>query len=442
MKRKILLAFLVLIIPSLCFAVVNASFVPKDAAGVVDLASNLFPAHSNSTVHWNYRSGNSYSDVYQESQIIGSLEFRNDNETSGGIQNVQINVELISGDSNDGWFFTYTKDGITYKRPFSILIHGRQEKSSSWYGSYTQNLQNNSNLLVGDCNSSKTYTAYSLSHSSSLTIKSSDPAYMWDFILVFDKNADRATNSVESANGNNTYDLVSSGTEYYEALLRISVTYSSRNSNYGNYTTGRTFSYVVLLRGTYNPTNPHSNTTSNITSTLNVSRLASAESLNIASLIENGTATKTNVGTYNFKAINTGGNDSTRSFSLFLSSSSVGTTAGSEFMFKQVDSSGRVSSFATNHNAIKFYAYMTSQKTNATAEFHGQDVYTSSLSGSSITISGVHDTTYNYTKWEDYGDISIAIPSGQTINGAAVTAETLISGRYVGNIYIHVVSNP
>lgn len=439
MKRKLLLAFLIVLIPSLCFAAVNnASFILNQAAEVLDLASSDYPSHSDAAYYLGQNS--TPVDPYYDSQIIGSYEFRNTNNNSGYIRNVAVSVELISGNQNDGWYLTYSKDGTTYKRPFSIIINGREEKLYYYTTTYYRNFNPVSRLTIGDSASSKNYTKYTLSRADKSQLSNSSPAYIWDIILVFDKSIDRSTNTVEDTAGI-AHNLISSGDGYYEALLRVSLTYETSNTKNGTYST-KTQSSIVWLRGTYNATNPHSNTTSNITSTLNVSRMASAESLNIASLIEKGTATKTNVGTYNFKAINTGGNDSTRSFSLFLSSSSVGTTAGSEFMFKQVDSSGRVSSFATNHNAIKFYAYMTSQKTNATAEFHGQDVYTSSLSGSSITISGVHDTTYNYTKWEDYGDISIAIPSGQTINGAAVTAETLISGRYVGNIYIHVVSNP
>ena len=85
---------------------------------------------------------------------------------------------------------------------------------------------------------------------------------------------------------------------------------------------------------------------------------------------------------------------------------------------------------------------MTSGVTGNTVQFDGQGVYSSTISGGSITINGAYNSTYNYTTWEDYGDISIAIPSGQTVNGGAVTAETLVSGRYTGNIYIHVVSNP
>ena len=85
---------------------------------------------------------------------------------------------------------------------------------------------------------------------------------------------------------------------------------------------------------------------------------------------------------------------------------------------------------------------MTSGVSGNTVQFDGQGVYSTTVSGGSITINGVYDSTYNYTTWEDYGEISVTVPCSQTINGGAVTSETLISGRYTGNIYIHVISNP
>ena len=442
MKKPIAVFIAVLLIPVFCFAEINASFLVNGAAGVIDLTSTEFPTHTlaNAAYYVTY-SGNTLTDPYYDNQIIGTLELRDSGNTNR-VRNISVSAKLLSN-NNDGWYLTYEKDGVKYKRPFSLMLLGRQEKYTTQNGVYSQKLTNTTyGKTIGDSASSQTNTAYSTTkYTSNFSFSNTNRAIMWDLVLVFDKNVSRETNNVADTHGN-TFNLASSDNNYYKAMLQVSITYDKRIS--GTWTNGITETYVVEIKGTYNPTttDQKSDYTSSIISTLNVTRLAAADNLNVLSLLESGSGTRTPVGSYHFRAANTGGNDSTRTFSLFLSSSSSGTFAGNEFYFRLTDSNGRVSSVVSNHNAVKYYAYMTSGVTGNTVQFDGQGVYSSTISGGSITINGAYNSTYNYTTWEDYGDISIAIPSGQTVNGGAVTAETLVSGRYTGNIYIHVVSNP
>ena len=443
MKKPIAVFIAVLLVPVFCFAEFTSSFILNGAAGVIDLASTEFPTHTlaNAAYYATY-SGNTLSDPYFDNQIIGTFELR-DTTNNDRVRNITVSAKLLSANNNDGWYLTYEKDGVKYKRPFSLMILGREEKYTSQYGVYSQKLTNTTyGKTIGDSASSTANTTYSTTkYTSNYTYSSSKRAIMWDLVLVFDKNVSRETNTVADTHGN-TFNLASSDNNYYKAMLQVSITYDKRIS--GTWTNGITETYVVEIKGTYNPTttDQKSDYTSSIISTLNVTRLAAADNLNVLSLLESGSGTRTPVGSYHFRAANTGGNDSTRTFSLFLSSSSSGTFAGNEFYFRLTDSNGRVSSVVSNHNAVKYYAYMTSGVTGNTVQFDGQGVYSSTISGGSITINGAYNSTYNYTTWEDYGDISIAIPSGQTVNGGDVTAETLVSGRYTGNIYIHVVSNP
>ena len=450
MKKLIAALLSFVLVPVFCFAEISASFLVNGAAGVIDLASTEFPTHTlaNAAYYVTY-SGNTLSDPYYDNQIIGTLELR-DSNNSNRVRNISVSAKLLSDNNNDGWYLTYEKDGVKYKRPFSLMILGREEKYTSQYGVYSQKLNNTTyGKTIGDSASSKANISYSTSqYTSNYSFSSSKRAIMWDLVLVFDNDVSRETNTVADTHGN-TFNLASSDNNYYKALIQVTITYDKgikRNSIISSYdwTNGISETYIVEIKGTYNPTtsDQKSDITSSIINTLNVTRLASADNLNVLSLLESGSGTKTPVGSYHFRAANMGGNDSTRTFSLFLSSSSSGTFAGNEFYFRLTDSNGRVSSVVSNHNAVKFYAYMTSGVTSNTVQFDGQGVYSSTISGGSITINGAYNSTYNYTTWEDYGDISIAVPSGQTINGGAVTADALISGRYTGNIYIHVVSNP
>ena len=441
MKKLIVVFIAVMLIPVFCFAKFTSSFILNGAAGVIDLASTEFPTHTlaNAAYYVTY-SGNTLSDPYYDNQIIGTLELRN-TTNNDKVKNITVSARLLSDNNNDGWYMTYEKDGVKYKRPFSLMLLGRQEKYTSQYGVYYQKLTNTTyGKTIGDSASSRANTTYSTSqYTSNFTFSNSNRAIMWDLVLVFDNNVSRETNTVADTHGN-TFNLASSDENYYKALIQFTITYDKKIGN--TWTNGITETYIVELKGTYNPTttDQESDFTSNIISTLNVSRLSSADNLNILSLLESGT--RTPVGSYHFRAANMGGNDTTRTFSLFLSSSGNGTVAGNEFYFKLTDSNGRVSSGLSNHNAVRFYAYMTSGVSGNTVQFDGQGVYSTTVSGGSITINGVYDSTYNYTTWEDYGEISVTVPSSQTINGSAVTSETLISGRYTGNIYIHVISNP
>lgn len=441
MKKLIVVFIAVMLIPVFCFAEFTSSFILNGAAGVIDLASTEFPTHTlaNAAYYVTY-SGNTLSDPYYDNQIIGTFELRN-TTNNDKVKNITVSARLLSDNNNDGWYMTYEKDGVKYKRPFSLMLLGRQEKYTSQYGVYYQKLTNTTyGKTIGDSASSRANTTYSTSqYTSNFTFSNSNRAIMWDLVLVFDNNVSRETNTVADTHGN-TFNLASSDENYYKALIQFTITYDKKIGN--TWTNGITETYIVELKGTYNPTttDQESDFTSNIISTLNVSRLSSADNLNILSLLESGT--RTPVGSYHFRAANMGGNDTTRTFSLFLSSSGNGTVAGNEFYFKLTDSNGRVSSGLSNHNAVRFYAYMTSGVSGNTVQFDGQGVYSTTVSGGSITINGVYDSTYNYTTWEDYGEISVTVPSSQTINGSAVTSETLISGRYTGNIYIHVISNP
>ena len=443
MKKLIVVFLAVMLIPAFCFAAISATFSLNGAASVIDLASTEFPTHtlSNAAYYATYP-GETVSEPYYDNQIIGTVELRDDGYTNN-VRNISVSAKLISDNNNDGWYLTYEKDGVKYKRPFSLMLLGREEKT--YYGSdiYYQKLSNTSyGKTIGDSASSKANISYSTSkYTNTYSFSSSRRAIMWDLVLVFDKNVSRDTNTVADTHGN-TFNLASSDNNYYRALIQISITYDKRINR--SWTYGITETFIVELKGTYNPTtyDQESDIRASINSALNVTRLASADNVNILSLLESGSGTKTPVGSYHFRAANTGGNDSTRTFSLFLSSSGNGTVAGNEFFFRLMDSNGRVSSLVSNHTAVKFYAYLTSEGSGNTVQFDGQSVYSTTISGGSITINGVYDSTYNYTTWDDYGDISIAVPSGQTINGASVTANTLVSGRYTGNIYIHVVSNP
>ena len=114
----------------------------------------------------------------------------------------------------------------------------------------------------------------------------------------------RKTNTVADTHGN-TFNLASSDENYYKALIQFTITYDKRIGS--TWTNRITETYIVELKGTYNPTttDQESDFTSNIISTLNVSRLSSADNLNILSLLESGT--RTPVGSYHFRVANMGG---------------------------------------------------------------------------------------------------------------------------------------
>ena len=142
--------------------------------------------------------------------------------------------------------------------------------------------------------------------------------------------------------------------------------------------------------------------------------------------------------------------------SFFLSSVSSGINSGaSEFILRHINSDGSTSYRDTNHNAVKFYAYIDSERGHSSAEatsvqgtsvqFDGTTVFSSQSISSNYVV--VEADVYQdqdsgwHTRWHDTGTISVSIPTQQTINGNEVTIDGLVAGQYFSNIYFHVVTN-
>ena len=256
MKKLIVVFFAVILIPIFCFADVTSSFLLGGASGIIDLASTEFPTHTleNAAYYITY-SGNTLSDPYYDNQIIGTVELR-DSDKAYKVRNISVSAKLLSDNNKDGWYLTYEKDGVKYKRPFSLMLLGRYEKYTSKYGVYSQKLTNTSyGKTIGDSASSKTNTTYSTSeYTSEFPFSDSQRALMWDLVLVFDNNVSRETNTVADTHGN-TFSIASSDNNYYRALIQITITYDKKKSS-GFLIAGQTELQKHILLNSKEPTIP------------------------------------------------------------------------------------------------------------------------------------------------------------------------------------------
>ncbi len=440
MKRLFAVISILLIAASLCFAAISPTFEQKSECLMVDLAATHFKKHTN-TAGWASGSatGSSSASYYYDNQILCIIGIIGDREKQS---DVTLTAELLSG----GWYYTYDGSDIRYRRPFSLQIVARGKPRLSGTGSTHTNIGTDYNVQLGSNPDVTSDTAVI-----DRTTASQYEGIWWDVLLVFDKNANTSNNTVEGPNGQ-IYNLLPSD-KYYTAILRLTVQWGPGTSDKE--------SYDVFLNGYYKSSNTYSGNETTVTSSINVTPLSSAYSVDIRNLFESYSASaspknqvKTDVATYNFTT-NSVAAEKTGNISLFLSSVSNGVNnSGQEFMLKHMNSDGTTAFRDTAHNAIKYYAYIVSDNGHSSAEantvsgttvqFNGTSYFSSNISGEHVVIEATthKDQDGNWhTRWYDSGSIAIAIPNDQTIAGNPVTLDGLISGQYTSNIYLHIVTN-
>ena len=439
MRRIIALLFLLTTLPFICFAEVETTFEQKSQCLYVNLAADYFMKHStNCTWSSGTATSSSSSDYYYDNQILcilGVLAEEYEGGTSSAVlpeEDIVITAELLSG------YWSYVLDGtdIRYMRPFGIQMIGRGKDATLFAQGGHGNLGSDYNFYLGS--DTKSSTTVTLPAETAVNYS----AVWWDMVLVFDYNVDTDTDTVLGADGTTTYNLVSSDS-YYTAQIRISITCGSV-----------TDTYDVYLNGYYKSSNTYSGDTSTISSTMNLTRLVTANAVDIETLFNANASTTTDIATYNY-ATNTVSGTNTGCVYFFLSSASSGlNSSAEEFLLRHVGSDGVTSYRDTNHNSVKYYAYLKSDTghsstedssvSGTTVKFDGTGYFSSGISCDYIVVEAynyVNQDGAAYTRWSDTGTITVGIPSSQTVNGNKVTVSGLVAGQYTSNIYLHIVTN-
>ena len=440
MKKILLPLTMILLVSSFCFSAIVPSFDQKSECMLVDLASTIYVRHTNNPVWASGQAPASPSpNKYYDNQIITVIGIVGDRQKTS---DVTLSAELLSGQ----WAYILDGDDTRYMRPFGIQIIGRRKENLSASGTHT-NLGTSYNIYMGGSSTGTTSSVTVPQNIASLY-----EGIWWDVVLVFDNNVNTETDTVLGADGN-TYNLVSSD-HYYSAILKLTITWGTEDADSATYT--------IYLNGTYKYSNSSSDPTSGgMICNLNVDKLASGNSVDIRTLFNSysGSASassqsKTLVATYNFTT-NTGSGKKTGNVSMFLSSVSNGLNgAQAKFILRHVNADGSTSYRDTNHNSLKFYAYLDSTRGHSSSEsnsilgtsveFDGTSYFATGISGEYLVIE---PDTYKdqdggwHTRWHDTGTISVAIPSTQSIDENAVDIDGLIAGQYTSNIYVHVVTN-
>lgn len=441
MKKLFIILAIVLLLPTLCFAEIEITFRQMTDCVYVNLAADYFFRHTN-TAEW--KSGTAKKgwdpNCYYDNQmlsIVGVLADISSNSSARlpSDQNIIVEAELMSG------YWCYILDGtdIRYMRPFGIQLIGRG-KTTDLYSSSG----NHKNLGTA-------YTCYlggTTGSSSTLTLPGSEASkysgVWWDVVLVFDNNVDTTTDTVLGEDNVTSYNLISSDS-YYTAQVKLTVTIGDVSD-----------SFDVYLNGYYKSSNAASGAGSNgYYSTMNISRLASANSVDIKTLFNANEATKTDVATYNYTTNTVSGTKSGKVYFFASSVSSGLNTSAEEFILRHVGADGSISFRDTNHNSLKYYVYMQSERGHSSSESKTVEGTTVKFDGTSYYSSNNFNNNYlvleadcyknqdgtQYTRWHDTGTIQVGIPSSQSINGNAVTLDGLLAGQYTSNIYLHIVTD-
>ncbi|MCF0238388.1 MAG: hypothetical protein HUK24_07285, partial [Sphaerochaetaceae bacterium] len=378
-------------------------------------------------------------DNYYVNQIIGLASIIGDDKNSKGkIQNdIKLTVEVTSGQ----WCFVYNGTDTTYMRPFGLQLVAKCSTDAYGYAQYEYLKEYNA--YIGEQNNSVTKKTITIPKD-----KADDYAGIyWDIVLVFatDVAADNTVPSV--ANNSYKYNLIKSD-YYYSATLKITIECGSAKRE-----------ETLYLKGYYGDKQDDAETC-----TLSITRMPSASTLNLTTLF--GQTEPTTVAYYNFytsSTINSNGKVDAASkgtFKVLLSSSNSVLTQTDEFLLRHVQSNGAYELRDTNHNAVKFKAYLISDDVNkgrnssntssTKVEFDGKG-YVNQKTNGTITGNYLEIVPSNYKnqesanaymyRWENSGCIAIEIPENQTIDGQPVTLDGLVAGQYKSNIYIHVISD-
>ena len=435
--RRIIILLIFLILPSVCFAAISPTFEQMSECLLVDLASTRFVRHTN-IASWSAGSGTDAGHYY-DNQILAIIGLVGDKAKN---DDVTLSAELVSGQ----WCYILNGSDTRYMRPFGIQIIGRAKPSLSGSGSTHTNLGTDYNIYMGG-SSSGTISSIKVPKETA----SKYEGIWWDMVLVFDNNVNTSNDTVLGADGI-TYNLTASD-DYYTAIVKLTLQWGPGEDEKHVYT--------VYLNGYYKSSNTYSGDDSTIVSTINIDKLSSGNSVDIKTLFNgysenasNASQLKQAVASYNYTT-NTVAGQKTGYVSFFLSSVSNGLNTGAqEFVLRHINTDGSVSYRDTNHNSVKFYAYIDSERGHSkneptsvmgtSAKFVGTDSFGSSISGDYVRIEAetYKDQDGNWhTRWHDSGTISVAIPSSQSINGNEVTLDGLIAGQYSANIYFHIVSN-
>lgn len=435
--RKVLFLFTLILLPVMLFAAIEPTFEQKSECLLVDLAATRFVRHTNNA-SWHSGTGTD-SGHYYDNQILAIIGLIGDKAKD---HDITLSAELVSGQ----WCYILDGSDTRYMRPFGIQIIGRAKPTISGTGNTHTNLGTDYNIYMGGSSSGAT---------SAITVPkavaSGYEGIWWDMVLVFDNNVDTTNDTVLGADGL-TYNLTGSDS-YYTAIVKLTLTWGpGENENH---------TYTVYLNGYYKSSNTYSGSNSTIVSTINIDKLSSGNSIDIKTLFNsysesasNASQIKQSVASYNYTT-NTVSGQKTGYVNFFLSSVSSGiNSGGQEFILRHINSDGSVSYRDTNHNSVKFYAYIDSERGHSSTEastvqgtsvkFTGTEYFSSTLPSDYVRIEA--DTHQDqdsgwHTRWHDSGYISVAIPSNQSINGNPVTLEGLIAGQYTANIYFHIVTN-
>lgn len=439
MKKIFLALLLVLFLPLCCFADITPTFDQKSECLLVNLADTHFVRHS-SNATWSNGTGTS-ADNYYDNQILCVLGIVGDKAKTS---DVSLSAELVSGE----WAYILEGTDSRYKRPFGIQIIGRAKPSLTGSGSAIQhvNLGTEYNVYMGGSSTGTTSQVVVPQETASQY-----EGIWWDVVLVFDYNVDTTNDTVLGADGV-TYNLVGSDS-YYTAIVKLTISWGDSDEEQATYN--------MYLNGYYKSSYTASGSSGSVICTLNVDKLATGNSIDIKTLFNSysegasaAAQSKQEVATYSFTT-NTMSGSLEGNVYFFLSSVSSGINSGAtEFILRHINSDGSTSYRDTNHNAVKFYAYIDSERGHSSLEatsvlgtsvqFTGTSVFNQTISSDYVVIEADNykDQDSNWhTRWHDSGTISVAIPSSQTINGNEVTVDGLVAGQYSANIYFHVVTN-
>lgn len=435
--RKIAIILLIMLLPVMLFAAIEPTFEQMSECLLVDLASTRFVRHTN-TATWGSGSGTDAGHYY-DNQILSIIGLVGDKAKD---YDVTLSAELVSGQ----WCYILNGSDTRYMRPFGIQIVGRGKPNLSGAGSTHTNLGTSYNIYMGG-DSGGVVSEVVLPQS----VASNYEGIWWDMVLVFDNNVNTTNDTVLGADGV-TYNLTASDS-YYTAIVKLTLTWGPGADQQHVYT--------VYLNGYYKSSNTYSGDDSTIVSTINIDKLSSGNSVDIKTLFNgysdsatNQTQLKQQVASYNYTT-NTVAGQKTGYVSFFLSSVSTALNSGAqEFILRHINSDGSVSYRDTNHNSVKFYAYIDSDRGHSkdeattvmgtSAKFDGTDYFSGTISGDYVRVEAetYKDQDGNWhTRWHDSGFISVAIPSDQSINGNPVTLDGLVAGQYTSNIYFHIISN-
>lgn len=388
----------------------------------VDLAATYFTQH-NATANYNgnypQSAGATSPNYYYENQILAviGIDHIKDKNTA-----VEISAELVSGE------WAYILDD-RYKRPFGIDLFARGSYTVGGQDldvpGYSLHFGNQANLGTG---SNATSIPWSI-------VKDYD-AIWWDVCLVMDPAVNTDTNTVQASDGQK-YNLTPTDS-YYTAILEVTIKCGDVSETFD-----------VYLQGYYKSGNINTdpNTTSII---MTVSKLSSANTLDIAQIIDSGSSQS--VATYGFTSTVKYGGDTSGTVSLFLSSASNGIASDpGEFKLRHIGTNGSVSYRDTIHNSVPFTATITSTKgskanngTTKSVTYDGTDYYGKAGTSDNYMVVPAQLTydqdNQTLVRWADNGEITVSIPSTRS-DGTAINTDGLVSGQYTSDIYVHVVTD-